>query len=76
MNNVESSFSLFKRSLDGSWHKLSKKHLVRYLREMEYRHNNRKNLAIFEATLSGIAVNPRLTFRTLVDGQNVQELPF
>jgi len=75
-NSVESSFSLFKRGLVGSWHKLSKKHLQRYLREMEYRHNNRKNPAIFEDMLSGIAANPRLTFRALVDGRKEQEVPF
>jgi transposase-like protein len=75
-NSVESSFSLFKRGLVGSWHKLSKKHLARYLREMEWRHNNRKNPAIFEDALSGIAANPRLTFRALVDGQKEQEVPF
>jgi len=73
---VESSFSLFKRGLVGSWHKLSKKHLARYLREMEFKHNNRKNPAIFEDTLSGIAANPRLTLRALVDGPGGQESPF
>jgi transposase-like protein len=72
-NSVESSFSLFKRGLVGSWHKLSKKHLARYLQEMEYRHNNRKNPAIFEDILAGIAAKERLTFRALVDGQ---ESPF
>ncbi len=72
-NSVESSFSLFKRGLVGSWHKLSKKHLARYLQEMEYRHNNRKNPAMFEDVLSGIAAKPHLTFRALVDGE---ESPF
>lgn len=75
-NSVESSFSLFKRGLVGSWHKLSKKHLSRYLQEMEFRHNNRKNPAIFEDMLSGIAKNPRLTFRALVDGRDEQGVPF
>jgi transposase-like protein len=75
-NSVESSFSLFKRGLVGSWHKLSKKHLARYLQEMEFRHNNRKNPAIFEDMLSGIAAKRRLTFRALVDGQIEQESPF
>jgi hypothetical protein len=71
-NSVESSFSLFKRGLVGSWHKLSKKHIARYLQEMEYKHNNRKNPAIFEGVLAGIAARPRLTFRALVDGQESQ----
>jgi hypothetical protein len=45
------------------------------LQEMEYRHNNRKNPAIFEDVLSGIAARPHLTFRALVDGQDGQESP-
>jgi hypothetical protein len=75
-NSVESSFSLFKRGLVGSWHKLSKKHLSRYLQEMEWKHNNRKNPEIFENALSGIAAKPHLTFRALVDGRDEQGVPF
>ncbi len=67
-NTVESSFACFKRGLVGSFHKLSFKHLDRYLYEFEYRANNRKNPAIFERTLRGIATKNPLPFRTLVDG--------
>jgi transposase-like protein len=42
-NTVESVFSLFKRSLVGSFHQVSAKHLDRYLDEFEFRFNNRRN---------------------------------
>jgi transposase-like protein len=40
---VESAFSLFKRSILGSFHQISEKHVDRYLDEFEFRNNNRKN---------------------------------
>jgi transposase-like protein len=66
-NTVESSFACFKRGLVGSFHKLSYKHLDRYLREFEFRQNNRKNPAMFERVLQNSAATPHLTFRALVD---------
>jgi transposase-like protein len=41
-NTIESAFSLLKRGLIGSFHKVSIKHLARYLAEFEYRFNRRK----------------------------------
>ena len=40
---VDSAFSLFKRSIVGSFHQISEKHVDRYLDEFEFRNNNRKN---------------------------------
>ena len=42
-NTVESAFSLLKRGIMGTWHKISAKHLESYLDEMCFRFNNRKN---------------------------------
>jgi hypothetical protein len=50
-NTVESSFSLLKRGLIGSFHRVSIKHLHRYLAEFEYRFNERKSTNRFEKTL-------------------------
>lgn len=50
-NTVEGVFSLFKRSIVGSFHQISKKHLDRYLDEFEFRYNNRKNRYLFRDTL-------------------------
>jgi transposase-like protein len=50
-NTVESSFSLLKRGLIGSFHRVSIKHLHRYLTEFEYRFNARKAADRFSMTL-------------------------
>jgi transposase-like protein len=50
-NTVESVFSLFKRSLVGSFHQVSGKHLDRYLDEFSFRYNNRKNRYLFRDVL-------------------------
>jgi transposase-like protein len=51
-NTVESSFSLLKRGLIGSFHRVSIKHLHRYLTEFEFRFNERRNAERFEKTVS------------------------
>jgi transposase-like protein len=50
-NGIESAFSLFKRSVIGSFHKISIKHLHRYLSEFETRFNARKADDRFNPTL-------------------------
>lgn len=41
-NHAEGFFSQFKRSLDGTHHQISKKHLERYLAEFDFRYSTRK----------------------------------
>lgn len=50
-NTVEGAFGLFKRSIVGSFHQISVKHMDRYLDEFEFRYNNRKNAYLFRDTL-------------------------
>jgi transposase-like protein len=50
-NTVESAFSLLKRGIIGTWHRISAKHLQAYLDEMCFRFNNRKNPYLFRDTL-------------------------
>jgi transposase-like protein len=60
-NTVESAFSLLKRGLIGSFHRVSIKHLHRYLSEFEFRFNIRKDEDRFSKTLrrmAGIAPMP------------------
>jgi transposase-like protein len=64
-NTIESAFSLFKRGLRGSWHKLSAKHLQAYLEEMCFRFNRRKNSDLFMDTLRHMVTAPVLTFEKL-----------
>src|SRR5262249_5734626 len=40
-NTIEGFFGLLKRGLNGTFHRVSGKHLHRYLSEFEYRYNNR-----------------------------------
>jgi transposase-like protein/IS1 family transposase len=64
-NTVESAFSLLKRGIMGTWHKISAKHLPAYLEEMTFRFNRRKNANLFLDTLRHMVTAPVLTFEKL-----------
>ena len=64
-NTVESAFSLLKRGIMGTWHKISAKHLPAYLDEMTFRFNRRKNANLFIDTLRHMVTAPVLTFEKL-----------
>jgi transposase-like protein len=64
-NTVESAFSLLKRGIMGTWHKISAKHLPAYLDEMTFRFNRRKNHDLFLDTLRHMVTAPVLTFDKL-----------
>lgn len=64
-NTVEGVWSLFKRSITGSYHKLSAKHLNSYLDELEWRFNNRENPYLFRDTLKKLISSDNLEYKTL-----------
>ena len=64
-NTVESAFGLFKRSLIGSFHQISHKHIDRYLDEFEFRFNNRKNRYLFRDTLTRLTKGAALPYEKL-----------
>jgi transposase-like protein len=64
-NTVESAFSLLKRGIVGTWHKVSAKHLPAYLDEMVFRFNNRKNHFLFRDTLIKLILSPNLEYKDL-----------
>lgn len=64
-NTIESAFSLFKRGIVGSWHRVSPKHLAAYLNEMTFRFNRRKSHTLFLDTLRHMITAPVLTFERL-----------
>jgi transposase-like protein len=65
-NTVESSFSLLKRGIVGTWHKVSAKHLHSYLNEMCFRFNNRKNPYLFRDTILKLIGSPNLEYKDLI----------
>ena len=64
-NTVESAFSLLKRGIVGTWHKVSAKHLPAYLDEMCFRFNNRKNPFLFRDTMLKLIDSPNLEYKHL-----------
>jgi hypothetical protein len=57
---------LLKRSIIGSYHKVSIKHLDAYLDELEHRFNNRKNEHIFRDTLTKLVNAAKLPYQDLI----------
>ena len=66
-NGIESAFSLLKRGIVGSWHKVSAKHLSAYLDEMTFRFNNRNNPYLFRDTLTKLVQAPVLEYKKLIE---------
>jgi transposase-like protein len=64
-NTLENVWALFKRSIIGSYHKLSIKHLDRYLDEFEFRFNNRHNPFLFRDTLLRLLTTENLEYKEL-----------
>ncbi len=64
-NSVENIWSLLKRSIVGSYHKVSKKHLDAYLDELEWRFNNRNNEYLFRDTLLKLIRSENLPYEAL-----------
>jgi transposase-like protein len=64
-NSIESAFGLFKRGIVGQFHKVSIKHLQRYLDEFTYRFNRRNDDGVFMETVRRLAGFKPLPFATL-----------
>jgi len=65
-NTIESVWSLFKRSVVGSYHHLSAKHLQSYLDEFAFRYDNRENAYLFRDTLLRLIGAEPLEYAELV----------
>jgi hypothetical protein len=52
-NTIEGFWSIFKRGIVGTFHKVSDKYLALYVAEFQFRYNNRRNPDIFGAVIGG-----------------------
>lgn len=66
VNSAESVWSLLERSIIGAFHRVSSKHLDRYLDELEWRFNNRENPFLFRDTLTKLVSAESLKYKDLI----------
>jgi hypothetical protein len=52
-NTIEGFWSIFKRGVVGTFHKVSEKYLPLYVAEFQFRYNNRNNPEIFRDAIAG-----------------------
>lgn len=65
-NTIENAFSLLKRGIYGSFHKVSRKHLGRYCDEFSYRFNRRGEQAqMFGQTVKGMLREKQIPYKKL-----------
>lgn len=67
-NTVEGVWSLLKRSVVGTYHQLSAKHLPAYLDEIAFRFNNRENPWLFRDTVLALLAEEPLRYKALTHG--------
>jgi hypothetical protein len=72
-NSIEGFWSLFKRGLIGSFHKVSVKHLGRYLNEFEFRFNHRRNEELFAMTIINLVIASALPYAELTASPKTSE---
>jgi transposase-like protein len=70
---VESARSLLKRSIVGTYHHRSVKHLPAYLDEMEWRFNNRENPYLFRDTLLVLLHGDALPYDVVIESDDPSE---
>ena len=65
-NSIESAFSLLKRGIIGSFHRISIKHLHRYLAEFQYRFNARNDADRFECMVRRLLQTDTMQYKQLI----------
>jgi transposase-like protein len=66
-NSLENVWSLLKRSIIGSYHQVSTKHLDAYLDELEFRFNNRENPFMFRDAMLKLLLAETLPYTKLIE---------
>lgn len=72
-NTLDGVWGLFKRSIVGSYHQISVKHIDRYLNEFEFRVNNRENPYLFRDTLLRLLSTGNLEYKELIASEPVMD---
>jgi transposase-like protein len=67
VNSMENVWSLLKRSIIGSYHQVSTKHLDAYLDELEFRFNNRENPYMFRDAMLKLLLAETLPYAKLIE---------
>jgi transposase-like protein len=66
INTAENFYSILKRGIIGTYHSVSEAHLHRYLKEFDFRYNNRSKLGVEDAERAALALKgiegKRLTY--------------
>jgi transposase-like protein len=75
-NTIESAFGLFKRGIVGQFHKVSIKHLQRYLDEFTYRFDRRNDGDVFIQTVRRLCGFKPLRFAELTSDPEAASVPF
>jgi transposase-like protein len=71
--HIENAFSLLKRGIYGSYHKVSIKHLGRYCNEFSFRFNRRESQGqMFEETVKGLLKGQPLTYKALTASEKAE----
>jgi transposase-like protein len=71
-NTIENAFSLLKRGIYGTFHKVSIKHLARYCNEFSYRFNRREEqLQMFGMTVKNLVNGEKLPYAKLTASPEV-----
>src|SRR5436189_5249598 len=65
-NRIETAFSLLKRGIIGIFHRISIKHLHRYLAEFQYRFNARNDADRFERMVRRLLQTATMQYRQLI----------
>jgi ISXO2-like transposase domain/Transposase zinc-ribbon domain len=68
-NSIENFWSLFNRGVVGSFHKVSVKHLQRYLDEFTFRFNNRKAEDLFGLVMLNLVIASGIKYAELVKNE-------
>ena len=66
-NSIENVWSLLKRSIIGSYHQVSAKHLDAYLDELEFRFNDRENPYMFRNVMLKLLLAETLPYKKLIE---------